>query len=221
MPPAKENNRTDDKQTEFDEQPKFDRQVKFTDASALIAHFTDLLKNRQGDGNRCTVLAIDGRCAAGKTTLATYLARDTGSLLLHADDFFISSAQRGSFFLPHVNLDSERLLYEVLSPMHLGQSFFYRPFDCRTQQYKEARRIFPDRSVILEGSYLLHPAFRFAYTYTLFMDIDPSLQQERLRQRNPGKAEDFLKKWIPLEEEYIAFCALPQKEDFYFKNFTF
>lgn len=34
------------------------------------------------------IVAIDGRCAAGKTTLATQLQRDTGCNVIHMEPFF-------------------------------------------------------------------------------------------------------------------------------------
>ena len=34
------------------------------------------------------IIAIDGRCAAGKTTLAARLAKELGGDVIHMDDFF-------------------------------------------------------------------------------------------------------------------------------------
>ena len=35
------------------------------------------------------IIAIDGRCAAGKTTLAARLAKELGGDVIHMDDFFL------------------------------------------------------------------------------------------------------------------------------------
>ena len=41
------------------------------------------------------VLALDGRCGSGKTTLANTLARQfPASITLHTDDFYLPPAQR-------------------------------------------------------------------------------------------------------------------------------
>ena len=34
------------------------------------------------------IVAIDGRCAAGKTTLADHLKQELGTTVFHMDDFF-------------------------------------------------------------------------------------------------------------------------------------
>ena len=44
--------------------------------------------------SRPLVIAIDGRCAAGKTTLAAALQRETGCTVLHLDHFFLRPEQR-------------------------------------------------------------------------------------------------------------------------------
>ena len=38
------------------------------------------------------IIAIDGRCAAGKTTLAARLAKELGGDVIHMDDFFLPPA---------------------------------------------------------------------------------------------------------------------------------
>lgn len=40
------------------------------------------------------IVAIDGRCGAGKSTLAQQLARDLGGRVVCADDFFLRPEQR-------------------------------------------------------------------------------------------------------------------------------
>ena len=77
---------------------------------------------RLAQGKR-TVLAIDGPCGSGKTTLAALLARLYDCPVFHADDFFLRPEQRtpARFAEPGGNLDRERLLEEVLAPLRQGQ----------------------------------------------------------------------------------------------------
>ena len=60
--------------------------------------------------------AIDGRCAAGKTTLAEQLREMLGCNVIHADSFFLRPEQRTEERLntPGGNIDYERLLAEVI-----------------------------------------------------------------------------------------------------------
>ncbi len=39
--------------------------------------------------NAAPLIAVDGRCAAGKTTLAAQLQKDLGCNVIHMDDFFL------------------------------------------------------------------------------------------------------------------------------------
>ncbi len=79
------------------------------------------------------LVAIDGRCAAGKTTLAASLQAQLECNVFHMDDFFLRPEQRTSERLrqPGGNVDFERFLTEVLRPLHDGAPVTYRPYDCR------------------------------------------------------------------------------------------
>ena len=58
---------------------------------------------------------------------------------------------------------------------------------------------------IVEGSYSCHPHFGSYGDITVFSDVDPKEQMERILVRNgPELAELFRETWIPLEERYFA-----------------
>ena len=60
---------------------------------------------------------------------------------------------------------------------------------------------------IIEGSYAMHPLLRKYYDYMIYLTIDPQTQQNRIYERNPEKYDDFVNRWIPLEERYFtAYC---------------
>ncbi len=160
-------------------------------------------------GKHPFLVALDGRCAAGKTTLAASLAErlaDIGCTVLHMDDFFLRPEQRTPERLstPGENIDHERFLAEVLQPMCAGKPMVYRPFSCRTQTVGEAARLTVHPIVLVEGSYACHPALRAFYDLRLFLSVDPATQMARIRERNPATAEIFRTRWIPLEEAYIG-----------------
>ncbi|MBR2829754.1 MAG: hypothetical protein IKE68_04310, partial [Solobacterium sp.] len=57
---------------------------------------------------------------------------------------------------------------------------------------------------VIEGSYSCHPELRPYYDLTVFLDIDPQEQIERIRRRNgEERLEAFRTRWIPLEELYF------------------
>ena len=167
-------------------------------------------------------IAIDGRCASGKSTLGAFLQKETGGNLIHMDDFFLRPEQRTKerYATPGENVDHERFYDEVLVPLQKGEDFFFHPFDCNTMQIAERTiHVRQNAVTIVEGSYSLHPALRDAYDLKIFMDIDPELQLKRLQVRNPEKMEDFKNKWIPYEELYFSRHKIEDICDIVLRNF--
>ena len=50
--------------------------------------------DRESDSKTPFIIAIDGRCCAGKTTLAAKLKEQNGWSVFHMDDFFLQPKQR-------------------------------------------------------------------------------------------------------------------------------
>lgn len=153
------------------------------------------------------IVAIDGRCGAGKTTVAKRLAERLNLAVFHMDDFYLQKHQRTEerYNEPGGNVDRERFLEEVLKPLYEGaEEILYRPINCGTFDVSEGEIIRPGRIVIVEGSYSLHPDLRDYYTYKVFLDIDTDAQLMRIEKRNtPEQVEAFKTRWIPLEEKYF------------------
>ena len=163
-------------------------------------------------------IGIDGRCASGKTTLASILEAK-GASVIHMDDYFPRVEQRTEerFREPGGNLDRERLSEEVMIPLKEGKPGIVRPFDCRMMALTEERHIIsPEGILIFEGSYSMHPELRKFYDFTVFMDVLPDDQTERIRQRNgEEKLKMFLSRWIPFEEKYFAAFHIKENADLY------
>ena len=74
------------------------------------------------------IVAIDGKCTSGKTTLASKLAEIYDCNVFHMDDFFLRPEQRTPERFAEVggNVDYERFQEEVLHPQRvhlLGDGF--------------------------------------------------------------------------------------------------
>ena len=162
------------------------------------------------------LIALDGRCAAGKTTLANRLAEQYGWGVIHLDDFFLQPAQRTSQRLaePGGNLDRERLISEVLLPLTRHRPGVYRVFDCRTMGFAAVPRPLPAAPVVLlEASYACHPDLRPLCGLHVFLTVDPGEQLRRLTARNPARLQDFRTRWIPMEEQYFRYFHIPETCD--------
>ena len=171
------------------------------------------------------LVAIDGRCASGKTTVAGALAdllnADPAQKhscdaafplrcnLIHMDDFFLRPQQRTPerFAEPGGNVDYERFLEEVLLPLSRQEPFSYRPFDCKTFGFKESVSVKPLPITLIEGSYTCHPLRRDYYDLKVFLTVNEEEQLKRILFRNGKEALGaFRSKWIPLEEKYFSAC---------------
>ena len=152
------------------------------------------------------ILAIDGSCTAGKTTLAGLLAEKYDCNLFHMDDFFLRPEQRigERYAQPGGNVDYERFRSEVLEPLLTGEEFSYRPFDCKTFSLAEPVRVSPKKLNIIEGSYSMHPYFGDVYDLTVFLTVSPELQRSRVALRPAHLHRQFYDKWIPMENRYFA-----------------
>lgn len=163
------------------------------------------------------IVAVDGRCAAGKTTFANEVAKITGSAVVHMDDFFLQPYQRTQqrLAIPGENVDWERFKREVLLPLSRGETAYFRPFDCHTLGFLREISANPQNGVIVEGTYSLHKALFDFYSFRVFLHVSPKEQLQRIRKRNgESGAKVFAEKWIPLEETYYSAYDLKNRCDF-------
>ena len=159
------------------------------------------------------IIAIDGRCGAGKSTLAARLAELCGGNVFHMDDFFLRPEQRmpERFAEPGGNVDRERFAAEVLAPLENGSRFSYRPFVCRNMALGDTVEVEPKTVSFIEGAYSMHPELAGAYDLTVFLSVSPELQHERIMRRNGERSRDFFERWIPFEEKYFREMDVPAR----------
>ncbi len=153
------------------------------------------------------VVALDGRCGSGKTTLAALLAELYGAPAAHMDDFFLPPERKTPERLrqPGGNVDRERFAREVLPGLLNGEPFAYRPYDCHAGALaRDAVRVPAARVRVVEGVYCLHPEIARAYHVKLFLTVSPETQRSRILARSgPEMLARFEREWIPLEERYF------------------
>ena len=89
-------------------------------------------------------------------------------------------------------------------PLKEKKTVCYRPFDCSKWAIGEAVSVEPKRLTVIEGVYSMHPELADSYDYSVYLDITPELQRERILKRNPAPlAKRFFEEWIPLENRYF------------------
>lgn len=162
------------------------------------------------------IVAVDGRCASGKTTFAGELAGVTGAAVVHMDDFFLQPYQRTEERLetPGENVDWERFKSEVLLPVSRGEVARFCPFDCHTLGFKNEISVDPGKGVIVEGTYCMNKELCGYYSMSVFLTLSHETQMKRIIARNgKDRANAFAQKWIPLEEKYFSAYDLYNKCD--------
>ena len=156
------------------------------------------------------IIAIDGKCTSGKTTLANQLAEIYDCNVLHMDDFFLRPEQRTPERFAEIggNVDYERFRSEVLGPLQSGTPFSYRPFLCSTQTLGDPVFVTPKRLTIIEGTYSLHPHFENPYDLKILRTVSDDVQRQRILQRPKFLHDRFFKEWIPMENRYFKALSL-------------
>ena len=176
----------------------------------IIQHIDALLAY-----SNSVIVAIDGQCTSGKTTLAGQLAEIYDCNVLHMDDFFLRPEQRSPerFAEAGGNVDYERFKEEVLVPLLSGKEFSYRPFDCKTFTLSEPVTLMPKKLTVIEGSYSMHPYFADPYDLKILLTIDENTQNQRISERPVFLQERFFTQWIPMENTYLESFCIAEKAD--------
>ena len=180
-------------------------------AEEILAVILNKIKKEEFSERKSSyIVAVDGRCASGKTTLAEELAECLSCSVIHMDHFFLQPEQRTRERMeePGGNVDRERFKEEVIEPLCRGEAFSYRVFDCRIMDFCGSVNVRKAPVVLVEGAYSCHPEFAGYWDLTVFLSVDREEQIRRIEKRNGKKqAKQFAERWIPMEEKYFAaFC---------------
>ncbi|MBE6542605.1 MAG: hypothetical protein E7672_09220 [Ruminococcaceae bacterium] len=170
-----------------------------------------LLKKKES-----AIIAIDGFCGSGKSTIAAILADLLDANLIHTDDFFLPSSKRKPerYAEPGGNIDYERFYDEVVCNIH-NDMFSHGVFDCSAMQITSAKTYFKKKFTIIEGAYSLHPYFKDYYDVSIFVQTSETEQRKRIIARDGIEyLKMFEDKWIPLEKHYEASFKIRKQVEF-------
>ena len=161
------------------------------------------------------IVAIDGKCTSGKTTLASKLAEIYDCNVFHMDDFFLRPEQRTPERFAEIggNVDYERFREEVLLPLKSGKAFSYRPFDCSTFMLVAPVAVTPKKLNIVEGTYSHHPYFGNHYDLKILLTVDEETQRQRILKRPAFLHKRFFDEWIPMENHYFEVFRIPNQSE--------
>lgn len=169
----------------------------------------------KSENNSNLLVAVDGPCASGKTTLSEALKNEFNCNIIPVDDFFLQPHQRTAERLNTTggNFDRERFLKEVILPLKSGKAFSYKPFDCKKLALSTPVEIQIKPITFVEGVYSCHPELWDFYDYRIFIKTDKETQLKRLEKRSPALLNRFISEWIPMEEKYFSTFDIENKCD--------
>lgn len=174
--------------------------------SRYIRLFPILERIAQLPQDEIHTIAIDGRCASGKTTMAGMLAKVLEAGVIHMDDFFLPLKLRTEdrFATPGGNVHYERVRDEVLPKLKTAEAFSYQRFDCSKMALGDFVAVIGSHYYIVEGAYSCHPALGEYMSLKVFSDVESEEQLERIRRRDGEEMlKNFQSYWIPMEEAYF------------------
>lgn len=183
----------------------------------IVSRIIKLKENRER-----VLVAIDGRCASGKTTLSLALEKELlkqniKSTVIHIDEFFLRPEQRTKerFETPGENIDHERFLEKVLIPIKENTEVKYQPFNCSLFALAEEKTVELNSVIIIEGSYSLNKNLKDFYDLKIFVTSDYETRLQRILKRNGEKMlQNFINRWIPMEEKYFEAFKVDENCEF-------
>lgn len=173
-------------------------------------NYIDIIKDIENklELKESIIVAIDGRCGSGKSTLGQMLQKYFDCNLFHMDDFFVPFDLRTKdrLDIPGENVHHERFKKEIFDKILSGEDILYKKYNCMDNSFSDDINIKYKKINIIEGSYSLNHNLIDYYDYKIFLTIDKKEQLNRILKRN-GKdsLNNFIEKWIPLEEKYFDY----------------
>ena len=177
-----------------------------------------IIKKKELEGQ--IVVAIDGKCGSGKTTLSDKLNANHNYNVVHMDDFYLPFQKRDKNWMNEIggHMDFDRVIDTVLKPYKEHIETNYISYDCHSDKYLQKIDVDLDKILLLEGSYSCHTRLKNYIDVKIFVDIDDKLQYERLMKRNEKLVDKFVSMWIPFENRYFEEMNIKQGADFIIKN---
>lgn len=148
-----------------------------------------------------SIISLEGKCGAGKTTLSTKLQEKLDLTIINIDDFFLPPVLKTRDRLNEVggNIDYMRI-YNLLLQIRSKTISSYKKYNCHNNTFSD-KKIKIQNIVLLEGVYSYHPYFRSLIDKLLYLDIDEKTQDNRIQNRS--NYQRFINEWIPLENKYF------------------
>ena len=178
---------------------------RFMDPAALA----EFLAVRAQGVDRPFTVALDGRSAAGKTTLAAVLAEILDAAVIEGDDFYaggteVRQARPAELVAACIDWQQQRTVLEALRAGGEASwhAFDWDAFDGRACAELTVKT--PKPFLILEGVYAARPELSDLIDLSVFVRADEGVRESRLIARE-GQIGPWERQWHAAEDYYFEF----------------
>ncbi len=176
--------------------------------SKLASRIRELAEGR----SEPLLVALDGRSAAGKSTLAAQVAPLVKACVIDGDDFYSGGtaatwdAMSAAEKVDHcIDWRRQRPVLELLAR---GETASWHPYDWERDDGSLAPQLItcdPAPVVILDGAYSARPELADLLDLRVLLDAPADLRKARLIQREgEGYREEWNARWDDAEEWYFG-----------------
>ena len=173
---------------------------------AEVENIITRIRNLSARKGSPVVIAFDGGSGAGKSTIASMIAKDTDAALIPLDDFFsanIPDSQWDEFTveekLEHV-FDWNRVREQVIQPLLKGSPAHWYAFDFQSGlqadgtygMETEPKEQMPAQVILIEGAYSSSSKLADLVDLAILVDVPSEQRRARLAA---CEEPDFLKTW--------------------------
>lgn len=116
------------------------------------------------------------------------------ALLFHTDHYFLPQVRKTEKRLSKTGgkVDYEKLIFEIIDSIN-NDYIKSNYINCKTDKLEQRDSTKNKQVIIIEGAYSMHKKLLLHYTLTIFLEIEDSLQRDRILARN---GEIMLERWL-------------------------
>ena len=141
------------------------------------------------------IVAIDGKSASGKTTLADFVHSKIDCNVFRMDDFCLTDEQRETKPYGCVNVDVARFYNEVVNNLQKDSPFDYDKFNFKENVYHKIVVVEQKPVNIVEGVYSCCDQLKDCYDLKIFLNIDDVEQKIRLANMDNFEQQQEFLEW--------------------------
>jgi uridine kinase len=166
------------------------------------------------------LVALDGRSAAGKSTLAQQVAARTAALAIDGDDFYRGG--NDAFWRARSPAEKVDLVIDwrrqraLLTKLRQGEPARWQPYDWEADDGRLGAevQVGPAAVVLLDGAYSARPELADLFALRALLNVPRPVRRERLlrREGEPYRAE-WEARWAEAEDLYFERLMPPESFD--------